>query len=481
MRRGAKITLTTLLLGIAVIAILIVSALVMALRPIPLDAEEQQALAAMEEPDVPREGSNAWVMVVTSQLSGMTDEQRQAAAAAYQAEYEAYAKIYGEAKANGEEVPVSSPNVPRDSDVDIAPAPKFGESILCGFNETALSDCLSVVRQQPEVIAELLAPYSDLLEQVAKLADHDYFHSPLPAPHRAGMGWPQPYARKLALSAHVLTYIQGDTQAALTGLCRDAHSGRMLIHSNDGLIVNSIGHRMLASNLKIAAHIIAELPLDAPLPLSCTTAFSPLSVEEVSVCASMRKEFNAIRADMELEGGIKTGYSPLGWEHYLAVMAQDYGRYCLPETLPMLVADEKYVVPLRPSNKWLERCENSSLLTRLVQEEIQSDYSCVVARMGSSKNEHWVHEMQDVQAQLRMMQAILWLRAHPPSNKAALLAEIPPEVYSSIHRPLVVVDEGEGKALEIPTYARPYSSSPTRIVLPLPEALFSMEQHHGDQ
>jgi len=418
-------------------------------------AQYQRALELMQPPPVKRSGRNSWPALMTWQVPDLTPDQRETLADDYAAQvhlwHEKYVADYLSDKID-----------------DMPPLPKFpGErqlpsardSVLCGF-ATRAEECLVTVREQPQAISDALAPYSDLIEQVADLSQYDDYYMPLP--QHSNTQWPDFRFLRLPLSAHTLAHVNGDSQAALAGLCRDANTGRMLIKHSSDLLVSMVGRRILMDNVEVAAQIIAELPLDTALPENCETAFSPLSAQDISLCPAMRGEFAFMRSHIELEKQrLERTQTPVGgeqlsdWDNALLVLAHRNSAMCLPQTQQSLLNDEKFVEPPLPVSTWVKQCTNGNP-------------ACQLTQSNGPGYAHYVHRMQDTAAQLQLMQVLLWLRQHPgqPLTNDYLQAAIPADVYTSTQRAINISDDGN--VLEIDAYDE-RARSPVR--LPLPQAL----------
>jgi len=416
----------------------------------------QHVLALMQAPPIQHSGNNAWAALITWAVPKLNPAQRQVLAADYADQIkhwnDAYSADYLADKTNpGQPVP----RLPGQRDL-----PSSRDSLLCGF-ATRAADCLASVRQQPQAIIEALAPYTDVLEQVAELAHYDHYYSPLPA--HGNLQWPDLRFMRLPLSAHALAHVQGDSQTALTGLCRDAQSGRMLLQHSSDLLVAMIGRRIVADSVEVAAHIIAELPLDASLPAICDNAFALLSAEEMSLCPAMRGEFAFMRSYIEMEKQrLERNQTPRGkekpsdWDNLLLIHAQYNSAVCLPQTQQSLFKDEKFALPKASVSPWLEQYR-------------KDNPACMMAQMNQPDYSNYVHRMQDMAAQLQMMQVLLWLRSQPPDlllTSDDLQAAVPPDLYTSTQRAMTISDDGG--SLEMPAYVA-RTTEPLR--LPLPQAL----------
>jgi len=450
--------------------------------PSPLESQEaQQALALMQTPPVERHGRNMWAALITAKQSNLTPEQRQKLADDYVTEFNHwYATTYVDwyleqdvFKQVSLSEPSSEPKPPLPPGDRQWPA-VAGNKALC-FS-TNIFDCLKIVRDQPQATQEALAPHMDLLEQVAELAEYDYYHTPL----QPGINTPIPPFQHLflPLSAHALNHVNGDSDQALMGLCRDANTARVLFRDSNDLIAVMVAASMLRNNLHVAAQVIAELPLDTALPASCDTAFAPLTAQDInlSLCSGMRAEFASLHSFIELLKKQIIHSQILSENEHVSdldnvhlVSAYDKAAVCWPQMQQALLKDEKFLAPPVDASisTWLQQCP------KLKHNGIPYGLSCALSQIGGADYADYVHRMQDLAAQLQIMQALLWLRQQPnlpqPLTNDYLQAAVPANIYASTQRPLVLSEDGS--ELKIPVYEKRPRDPCNCVRLSLPQAL----------
>jgi len=406
-------------------------------------AAQLQTLKLMQTPPLERSGRNAWPLLMTWGQPSLTPAQRNALADDYVVQVErwhtTYVAEYLADTYSQESEPLFEPSeppactnllcsmtrqarhwydhltdkfdkpqplpIPQPNFSTAQPLPSLHDSALCGFG-TPLADCLATLREQPQAISETLAPYAAMIEQVAELSEYDHYRSPLPQHFSVPVPIAWTYLR-LPLTVHALAHIKGDSQTALAGLCRDANSARMLLRNTHDLIVVMVARLMLVRNVELAAQIIAKLPLDAPIPEPCNSAFARLSAEEVSLCPAMRGEFAAMQAFMELEKQrLERNRTPIGrerpsdWQNAILLEAQRKSALCLPQTDQALLTDEKFAMPSAPASTWLAKCRGGNA-------------ACAVSQISGFDPAKYAHRMQDAAAYVQMMQVLLWLRQYP--------------------------------------------------------------------
>ncbi len=431
----------------------------------PLSAAQKRALEALEAPrEMP--GSNAYVTLATLGMKEGTLAQRQAQVDAYAAEY---AKWHADFRAfnieNGgewkaEDGPPPPPQWPPAGQATAAMDP-----VLCSGRAAA---CLSQVRAQPQAIAAALLPQATLLARMDELAMHGHYRSPLPAD--AAAPFPPVKLLFVPLSAHALAHVQGDSQRALAGMCRDAGTGRMLMNHGNSLLMAMMGNQMLSANAALFAEVLAELPAEAAVPAECGVALAPLSPQEASNCAGMQGEFVMARDGYTLLEQMNVSGMGLPGERWwvtpqtakvlysrdktLARVAETMGQACLPETWQAIAEDQPLQAMPLPSNRRLECAANA--------------FGCLLTGISAPAYGRYGAMSRDTAARLRMVQAMLWLRSHATAQAGIPLQErlpqLPAELHSA-HRPLTV--SADGVALETPAYLEGRDT----LRMPLPQAL----------
>ncbi|MCL7713499.1 hypothetical protein [Stenotrophomonas mori] len=416
----------------------------------PSPAQEQARAILEARPQWP--GSNAYADLALLGVPGLTPGQRQARAEAHARQFERwYADVYVPAFLQ-DRVPTAPPAL-----VEADARAAFPDSGLCGFG--AAAGCVAAVRRDPQATAAALAPHAVLLEQMDALAAHGHFHSPLT--QTEATPWPQWQWLQVPLSAHALAHVQGDSARALAGLCRDAGIGRMLMTQGDGLVGVMAGGRLLQANAGLFAEVLAELPVDAPLPPGCTTAFALLSADEVGLCQGMRGEFAMQRrlatlTHRKIVQGRWYGRFFYSARKTLAGQAERLGQVCLPEVRTALAEDRRVPdMPLPAPSWWQPQCLTNAL-------------GCTLNGIAAPAYLGFARRQQDVGAQVRLLQALLWLRGQAAQDASVPVAQwlerLPAELRGR-QRPLVV--SADGGALEVAAHGTPA----VVLQMPLPQAM----------
>lgn len=449
--RSLKGLFTAFLALVALIAIVLLASWLW-----PLSKVQKNALAALQSTAQDMPGRNAYTALVTLGLEGLTPEQRQARVDAFIPRYSRWQKTSLSLAVNGKKsddtTAGDAPKLLMEDEQEI----KFDQR-LCSFNEAA--GCLDKARGQPEAIASALAAQENLLHRISQLSS--YGHSREPEATMPGISSPIAPVRLLAtpLAAHARAYLQGNIQGAMEGLCRDAATGRMLMTHTDLLIYNVIGGAMLAANAKELASILSELPNDVPLPEACTAAFAPPTPFELSTCTAMRGEFKMQAAlfHSQKEEFQKAGLRSifLNEEKTSARNAEVMGWACLPANLEAIAEDRKSV-------------PDSAAYPRLERLECVTNYlGCVLSMIAAPTYGEYVVRLQDVGAQLRLLQAVLWLREHADEMAGQPLSQrlqaLPPALRQG---PRTITVSEDGRALQLPSYSSTTKGKPLSMPVP---------------
>jgi hypothetical protein len=184
-------------------------------------------------------------------------------------------------------------------------------------------DCIAFVQAHPARVAAALAASRTALHHATQLQHTQYLWSELPATPlqpMASLFAPEELAQ-VALTADAQHFLAGDTQAALTDVCRSAVTWRRLYgNSNNRLLATDVAQQNAGASLQLMAAMLARLPATAPIPPQCLQATAPLAAREVNLCAASQRSF-AKHVLFFKEMG-RAGADSLG-EHLLARLVFD--------------------------------------------------------------------------------------------------------------------------------------------------------------
>src|SRR3546814_8917095 len=100
---------------------------------------------------------------------------------------------------------------------------------------------------------------------------------------------------------------------------------------------------------RLLAQMLAELPAAHPLPVACEAALAPVSVDELSICETMRGEYSSSAAaidaidDPKLAGTMQAALNRLvsDPEKTRALIAGNFAPACSSATRAMVAPDKR--------------------------------------------------------------------------------------------------------------------------------------------
>lgn len=168
------------------------------------------------------------------------------------------------------------PSIPKD---DLACPPRDSDS-----------GCLDAMRHE-------LPAYRERLQQAAKqLANADALSQYPVFDYRinnlSSDALPPFAAVATQHTAAALDWVEHRQAVALSRVCRNLNTGRVLLRSRGGLLDTMVGSAIVARNTALAAEMLAEEPAWAMrFPEDCAFAFAPIVPGEANLCAAMQDEF----------------------------------------------------------------------------------------------------------------------------------------------------------------------------------------------
>lgn len=287
--------------------------------------------------------------------------------------------------------------------------PTSQEKALC---QTWEPSCLARVRADPAAVRAALAKYEAFARHSRALGQYDHFHMLLPwtldAPLPSMVGYPQ-----LELSAAALKAVDGDLGSALADTCRFGATWRRLRAHADALIADMIGVAYLSSASHLAADILVEMPADTAWPAECEAAFAPLSDGEFDQCAEIHSEFGGIEDAVTHPEKFNEKPGPGGvlWierqftnTHRLAAaVAPAYSRFC------GMAAPRERMAPLAAG---VTHCG--------AMQWAFDPFGCAMQGDSMPELSQYHNRLLDLDARLKALQTVRWLRAQPPGTDPAL-------------------------------------------------------------
>ncbi|WP_193553073.1 hypothetical protein [Xanthomonas campestris] len=418
------------LLSVGVVVALLVGAYALSARwPIP--QAQQQALAQLRQPrPAPPAGSNLFVALWASPYTIPNDEQQAMLARDLQ---------------RFQRTPVASGFRSELSRYPRAPAWPATAPPKCSW---AASGCLAQVRAQSRSYAAALAPQAPLLARMASFSQHAYYRDPFP--RRIDSPLPELQGLTLSMTQHALDFVQGRQAQAVAAVCSDAQVARVLLRSDESLIVTMIGGAMLRGNADLFASMLSELPVNAALPAQCASAFAPLRVEDSSLCGALHGEariVDAVYAQMlgEMDQRAQRWYDRavlkfFDAERTRALTAPNYTWACSDAVRKQLVQDA--------------RVDDSALVPPPAKDVacVANAVGCVLADAQYSDGGNYQRQLQDTAAAMRLIGVVLWLREHPDARPLAQrLQELPDELVRPARG---ITIAAQGQAVQVQRYAR---------------------------
>ncbi|MFA1719174.1 hypothetical protein [Xanthomonas campestris] len=418
------------LLSVGVVVALLVGAYALSARwPIP--QAQQQALAQLRQPrPAPPAGSNLFVALWASPYTIPNEEQ---------------AAVLARDLQRFQRTPVASGFRSELSRYPCAPAWPATAPPQCGW---AVSGCLAQVRAQSRSYAAALAPQAPLLARMASFSQHAYYRDPFP--RRIDSPLPELQGLTLSMTQHALDFVQWRQAQAVAAVCSDAQVARVLLRSDESLIVTMIGGAMLRGNADLFASMLSELPVNVALPAQCASAFAPLRVEDSSLCGALHGEariVDAVYAQMlgEMDQRAQRWYDRavlkfFDAERTRALTAPNYTWACSDAVRKQLVQDA--------------RVDGSALASPPAKDVacMANAVGCVLADAQYSDGGNYQRQLQDTAAATRLIGVVLWLREHPDARPLAQrLQELPDELVRPARG---ITIAAQGPAVQVPRYAR---------------------------
>lgn len=427
--------LKSALLGVCILLAALV-ALYAVSRRWPISEPQRQALAQLRQPPPPLRGTNMFV-ALWSLSYAMPEARRES--------------LLAEDVERFNSMPAGTPF---QSALALVPGLPHWPSSAPALCSASADGCLERVRQNPQAYADALATQVPLLARLRALATYADYRSPFRADITAPL--PEPPRLPLSMTGNAVDFAHGRTQQALSGVCADAQTARVLLRSGDNLVMPLIGAAMLRGNAHLFADMLAELPAQHPLPAQCATAFAPLAVDEITLCNALHGESRM--AFSLLQEGVLTQNGDLSWEERLslrvfdrertqALLAPTYTWACSAPVRALLAQDRPVPQALIPAP------QTASVAC------VANAMGCLLASAGQPDYANYQHKMQDTAAALRALSAVQWLRDRPTDARplAQRVTDLPPALRGQAR---ALQPGSDGNSLLLRQYARPEGSAP---------------------
>lgn len=310
--------------------------------------------------------------------------------------------------------------------------------------------CLERLRAAPEAYAGLLERNAALLDRAAALSRWDHFHNPFPLRLDTPLPAYQPLTRLMTRDAW--RFVEGDTAAGLAGACAGVMQGHRMMVAGDSLIGSMIGAALVDGNVTLLAEMLAELPREHPLPAQCEAVSALPLVATDAACRAMLAEgrfatgalrtqiTSAVAAkavDQDLPAwGTRLLFDP---ERTAARGAPKFAWYCGEQARELVAQDRPLLDPTPPASRWSLACASNAV-------------GCILADIAAPAYSDYGLRLQDADARLRALAALLWLRGQAGAIDHAALARLPASMQSP-SRPLRL--DPAAATLGTPLFERP--------------------------
>ncbi|MBY6204268.1 hypothetical protein [Halomonas denitrificans] len=349
----------------------------------------------------------------------------------------------------------------RDDYPNLSPSQEDRDSFCRTDGETG---CLAQVRAAPEATAQALARNEGLLARIQRLRDFEVLRNAMPAKLMAPM--PAFVHGPLPMTAHALEFVQGNEHQAVAETCRDLAVWRQLTLNTDLVIGAMVGIAYAGRAYgELLAEMLAEWPVDRPLPEACNTALASIADRDLRLCHALRGEF---RVQQGLFGQTEAVMQADSWpgrvlgrlvydpESTVALAAEQLAPYCRPE------------VPGRPDHDWPD--SRSEVLLRW--DCVGNFLGCTMTGLGSGAvYGAYADRMLDFDARLRQLRSLAWMRTQAGSGERAdaLIERLPPDLRDE-NQPIELTPDGRGLRVALLDDRRGDWAE-----IPLPPALWSAE------
>ena len=438
-------------IALALLALVAIASILWAIsRALYPTAGQREALAVMQLP-APPEGKNAFGALWTLDRAVPPDKvekvlRRDAARIANLPQFPDPEDPATEFVSAAEQYPDLSPS-PEDRD------------LFCNHQR---DDCLEKVAADIPAYRALVERNRELLDRIDGLADYDYVRQALPWHMSASIVVPGDAG--LSSSRHALWFLDGRIDDALAASCRGIDTWRRLGASGDTLIWRLIANAHAARNHgKLLAEMLAELPVDYPLPSECEQALAPPTAGELSLCTAMRGEFEMMAATagpMLEEINDQSWWQSLNFflfydpEATEAARAENFAPICAERELERITADRPDVEPSEARSIWRFACFGNFI-------------GCVMSINTAPAYASYRIRMQDFGARIKLLATLAWLRENADrSDRLDSLLNQRPEVLKSPTRQVVIGEDGA--SLHIRMFIDQYGDTWS---VPLPAAL----------
>lgn len=313
-------------------------------------------------------------------------------------------------------------------------------------------DCLAKVQADADGFRELVARNQAALSQLGQADEAGHLQLQFSgAPDLATPPFQRAYYPATELAVR---FADGEQLPALEQTCRHVGRWRTIAANSDTLIGTMIGNAYASQGYaRLAADMLARVPVSTALPDACVQAFRPPSdAEAAGLCTAMRGEFRYITS--RLDQNVDTLWQEAdeqpdartAWMRFVprrvafnagktrARIAAQISEVCTAQNLRAQAQDMPLAEPVAtPAGA-------PSLQQRL--ECVDNLFGCRLADTSRVNTAAYAERMRDAHAHYRMLAALVWIRARADAtdDPAAALQRLPAGLSTAAH-PLRYVPE----------------------------------------
>ncbi|MFT3807196.1 hypothetical protein [Arenimonas sp.] len=439
-------------LVLAAVALGLYAMLVVGMRLRGPTAEQAVALKVLNEPVAPvrgRDGSDAvWLLPFD------TPEHERTEAARRLRDYLARSSVLAGTGRQEEADRLADPS--RDF-ATFAPIDSKTPGLCPEFG----ADCLRLVREQRQVVDQVLTEHAAGLRAARRLADYDGLRWGLEPSLHAAM--PQFAPQRLLVRTHYARMFDlGGQEAAIAGVCRDLWAWRRLGSDNDMVLASVVASSYARSDLRLLSEMLAEWPADAGLPPDCAGALAPVQARELDLCPGIRTHYAAMAREFRFQpppaGEDGLVHRWMDREHAAAALAPSFAHYCGADVL-RLQQQDRSATQLGPP---------PAICGSL--ERVADPFGCALAGLGVDERlSRYVDRRTDSAAAIALMRTVVWLRAQSPdpSSWSALLPKRPASLGLK-REPKISAD---GARISIALLDRSRDAEFSLVLRPAPQAM----------
>ena len=289
------------------------------------------------------------------------------------------------------------------SSLPTLPVPASDSAAICMPKQAG---CLALIRTNPEATRSELALHGRLLERANKIEQADYLRSGFPETVMPPLQYGQA-AQRLRLSSLALSYLDGQHEQALAGVCQNLSAWRRFGESSRSILQTMVAGSNRDASLQLFAEMLAGLDPGDTIPPSCEQALAVPVAAEVSLFRSLIGEFRFADAIlMKVDSDVGPD-SELSWWDRLdrwlsfsypqtrAWRAADVAGYCTAAADERVMRDD----PVFVATADIGRLACASNLN-----------GCVYGPIDARPYEDYQRRLLDAAAHLRLAATVLWLR-----------------------------------------------------------------------